>query len=218
MTASRCPPALRRRAGGDRRACREKLVLRAVSAHVRSRGNIRRRAGHVGLFRCGAAAVCSSYKVGFAAVEWLEGLKKACPARGCGRWPRRTGRRNRTTKHKRRRTGRNRTCGGRTKKRPPPAQGRSIPAGGRSQRQIAHRRKLHVQRTEAVGHIVGHAGGGAGRAQRQAQGKARAALRRATCQQAAAVGAGIAPCNLKPQGPGRGPRRRARIPGRCRPQ
>lgn len=33
----------------------EKLVLRAVSAHVRSRGNIRRRAGHVGLFRCGAA-------------------------------------------------------------------------------------------------------------------------------------------------------------------
>ena len=41
--------------GGDRRACREKLVLRAVSAHVRSRGNIRRRAGHVGLFRCGAA-------------------------------------------------------------------------------------------------------------------------------------------------------------------
>lgn len=32
-----------------------KLVLRAVSAHVRSRGNIRRRAGHVGLFRCGAA-------------------------------------------------------------------------------------------------------------------------------------------------------------------
>ena len=47
--------ALRRRAGGDRRACREKLVLRAVSAHVRSRGNIRRRAGHVGLFRCGAA-------------------------------------------------------------------------------------------------------------------------------------------------------------------
>ncbi|MFQ9991578.1 stage II sporulation protein R [Ruthenibacterium lactatiformans] len=35
-------------------------------------------------------AVCSSYKVGFAAVEWLEGLKESLSGQGCGRWPRRT--------------------------------------------------------------------------------------------------------------------------------
>lgn len=116
-------------------------------------------------------AVCSSYKVGFAAVEWLEGLKESLSGQGVRTLAEADGQAEQDDEAQEEADGAEQDVRRADKKRTPPAQGRSIPAGGRSQRQIAHRRKLHVQRTEAIGHIVGHAGGGTGRAQRQAQGK-----------------------------------------------